>query len=346
MTDFPEPLTPPDADLQDFPFMPLHVARLRDSDLAAEEAPEACWYAVLLWAASWHQLPAGSLPDNETVLCKLIGLGRDLKTFRNFRDGMLRGFQKCSDGRLYHPVVAEQVREAWNSKLEQRWRTECARIKKFNQRNNSEIQAPSFDEFVSGTYTPVSRGTWQNVPGDIGSKGQGQGQGQGQGYIKEEENPPPPLLSIVEPDIPKHDPVLAVFDAWNAMAKTCDARGAEKLTDKRRSQIGARIDDYSEPIVIETIGLVPMQRWLMGDNDRSWKADLDFFIRPDTITKIREGKYVHGTHNGAGRVGSYSRGTRPDPAIDMLRAAEAASASGDWQNGGGVGDTVPAWLLE
>ena len=47
------PLTSPDADLQDFPFMPLHVARLRDSDLAAEGDPEGCWYAVLLWAAGW-----------------------------------------------------------------------------------------------------------------------------------------------------------------------------------------------------------------------------------------------------------------------------------------------------
>lgn len=108
-----EPLTPPDCDLQDFPFMPLHVARLRDSDLAAEANPEACWYAVLLWSASWHQIPAASLPDNETILARLCGLGRDLKTFRKHRDEAMRGFVKCSDGRLYHPVVAEQALESW-----------------------------------------------------------------------------------------------------------------------------------------------------------------------------------------------------------------------------------------
>lgn len=113
----PEPLTPPEADLQDFPFMPLHVARLRDSDLAAEGDPEACWYAVLLWAASWHQLPAGSLPDNDAVLTRLIGLGRDTTTFARHRDQALRGFVTCSDGRLYHPVVAEQVNSAWESKV-------------------------------------------------------------------------------------------------------------------------------------------------------------------------------------------------------------------------------------
>jgi hypothetical protein len=120
----PAPLTPADADLQDFPFMPLHVARLRDSDLAAEESPEACWYAVLLWAASWHQLPAGSLPDNDAILMRLVGLGRDARTWKKHSTGALRGFVQCSDGRLYHPVVAEQVNSAWQEKLAYRDRKE------------------------------------------------------------------------------------------------------------------------------------------------------------------------------------------------------------------------------
>ena len=111
-----EPLTPADCELTDFPFMPLHVARLRDSDLAAYIEPEACWYAVLLWAASWHQIPAASLPDDDRVLAKLCGLGRDIATFQKVRDGALHGFVKCSDGRLYHPVVAEQANEAWARK--------------------------------------------------------------------------------------------------------------------------------------------------------------------------------------------------------------------------------------
>lgn len=141
----PAPLTPADADLQDFPFMPLHVARLRDSDMAAIEEPEACWYAVLLWCAAWHQLPAGSLPDNDTVLMRLAGLGRDRNTWALHRNGALRGWVLCSDGRLYHPVVAEQVIEAWesrtahredrdsNAERQARWREEqrrmCARLR-------------------------------------------------------------------------------------------------------------------------------------------------------------------------------------------------------------------------
>lgn len=157
------PLTPMECDLQDFPFMPLHVARLRDSDLAGEEAPEACWYAVLLWAASWHQLPAASLPDNDAILTKLVGLGRDVRTFRKFKDGALRGFVLCDDGRLYHPVVAEQAINAWNSKLQQRWRMECAKIKKRNQRDKTDHPAPTFEEFLSSIFPAPGPGS---VPGD------------------------------------------------------------------------------------------------------------------------------------------------------------------------------------
>lgn len=192
----PAPLTPPDADLQDFPFMPLHVARLRDSDLAAEEHPEACWYAVLLWAASWHQIPAGSLPDNDTVLMRLVGLGRDSRTWKKHRVGALRSFTKCADGRLYHPVVAEQVIERWQRKVEQRHRTECARIKKANQRNGSDHPCPDFESFVTANFPasapylsfetrtnvpedkpPLSPETEADVPRETGSKGEGEGEG-------------------------------------------------------------------------------------------------------------------------------------------------------------------------
>lgn len=154
--------------------MPLQVARLRDSDLAAEESPEACWYAVLLWAASWHQLPAGSLPDNETVLMKLCGLGRDQRTFRKHRAGALRGFVKCSDGRLYHPVVAEQAIAAWEGKLEQRWRSECARIKKHNQRHGTSIDPPSLDEFKARDCQPVPLDKLDPSRGTGGTRPEGQ----------------------------------------------------------------------------------------------------------------------------------------------------------------------------
>lgn len=178
----PAPPIPADADLRPMPFMPLHVAKLRDSDLAAECEPEACWYAVLLWCSAWHQLPAGSLPDSDTVLCKLIGLGRDLKTWRLHKEQALRGWYLASDGRLYHPTVTQEVIRAWRARVEQMHRTECARIKKANQRNNRDDPTPTLEEFLAGrapaTRAALSQGTLDLVPEDDDDCPKGRPEGQ------------------------------------------------------------------------------------------------------------------------------------------------------------------------
>jgi len=104
-----KPMTPHDADLRGYPAMLLDVQRLRDSDIANESTGDEFRAAVLLWCASWHQLPAGSLPDSDRALCRLAGYGRDMDGWLQVRDGALRGWVLCDDGRLYHPVIAEKV---------------------------------------------------------------------------------------------------------------------------------------------------------------------------------------------------------------------------------------------
>ena len=114
-SDPPDPPVPPGTDLRDFRFMPLDVVRLRDSDLAATAAPETFRAAMLLWCAAWHQIPAGSLPDDDKTLAYLAGFGRDLDGWRKCNgDAMaaLHGFVKCTDGRLYHAVICEKVLES------------------------------------------------------------------------------------------------------------------------------------------------------------------------------------------------------------------------------------------
>lgn len=125
-----EPLTTLDVDLRDFAFMPLDVVRLRDSDLVAQASDAGFRAAVLLWCAAWHQVPAASLPDDERALAHLSGFGRDLKSWRAVRDEALRNFEKCSDGRLYHPIIAEKAKEAWQKKVAFQKRTAAARAAK------------------------------------------------------------------------------------------------------------------------------------------------------------------------------------------------------------------------
>ncbi|MFX7021136.1 DUF1376 domain-containing protein, partial [Acinetobacter baumannii] len=72
----PDPLIDSDVDLRDFAYMPLDVVRFRDSDFTAITDGEAFKAGVLLWCASWHQVPAGSLPNDDRILANLAGFGR------------------------------------------------------------------------------------------------------------------------------------------------------------------------------------------------------------------------------------------------------------------------------
>jgi len=112
----PDPMTPPECDLRDFAFMPLDVARLRDSDLTADASGDEFRAAVLLWCAAWHQVPAGSLPNDDKVIAHLAGYGRAPREWKKIRLGALRGFVECDDGRLYHPHVSAKAIEAWESR--------------------------------------------------------------------------------------------------------------------------------------------------------------------------------------------------------------------------------------
>lgn len=113
MSDLPAPPVPADADLRHFQTMPLHVQRLRDSELATIPDPEVRWANLMSWCAAWHQRPAGSLPDDDVQLAPLLGYGHTrggLRRWRRLRaKGGLLGWVKCSDGRLYHPEVVEMV---------------------------------------------------------------------------------------------------------------------------------------------------------------------------------------------------------------------------------------------
>lgn len=114
-----EPPVPADCDLRDFPFMPLDVVRLRDSTLAASATDAEFRCAVMLWCASWHQVPAGSLPDDERVLALLAGIGRGeaaLIEWRKHAAGALHGWVIATDGRLYHHTIAEKAKEAFARK--------------------------------------------------------------------------------------------------------------------------------------------------------------------------------------------------------------------------------------
>jgi len=83
------------------------------------------------------------------------------------------------------------------------------------------------------------------------------------------------------------DDIERVLDAW----KRTPFAQIRKLTSKRRTLLKARIKDYGVDDVIEAIEIAAKTPFCLGKNDRGWKADFEFLLRPDSIAKILEGKY-------------------------------------------------------
>lgn len=127
------PLTPADCDLRDFPRMMVDVPRLMNSGFnsAASRNPIAWMVGHKLWYRAWHQVPAGSLPDDDDELCHLSELGFDVKTWRKVKEIALRNWILCDDGRLYHPTLAEVALEAWIEKLLQRLSSGAGNAKRY-----------------------------------------------------------------------------------------------------------------------------------------------------------------------------------------------------------------------
>lgn len=277
-----KPLTTPDCDLRDFAFMPLDVVRLRDSDISAISSGDEFRCAVLLWCASWHQIPAASIPDDDKVLAQLAGFGRVVKEWLKVRDGALRGWIKCDDGRLYHPVVAEKANEAWEGKHKYREKKEADRIRLAEKRAAEKLknethkpQSSSGDiarqnENVAATNKEVAKsrgdngligtvdsgeGQWTVDSGELNTKTKAAHNSEIQDRAAADENQKPQTSSLTEVlqkhgvTLPESSPVLA---AWIAdgftLQQMLEAIGVARIRKPYPEKIPIK---YLDPILRE-----------------------------------------------------------------------------------------------
>jgi hypothetical protein len=113
MTELPDPLTPHDCDIRKYAWLPLSPSVLKGSKtwLRCKRNPALAFYHINLWTASWCQIPAASLEDDDDYLCDLAQCDPD--AWPGVRNAVLSGWIKCSDGRLYHAYVAEEALKAF-----------------------------------------------------------------------------------------------------------------------------------------------------------------------------------------------------------------------------------------
>ncbi|WP_132254718.1 DUF1376 domain-containing protein [Methylobacterium segetis] len=138
-TDLPAPLIPADTDITGLPGFMLNVERLFASELWALSTGDEMKAALALWGRAWQQSPAGSLPNDERLLAAFSGAGPRWKRVRAMA---LRGFVLCSDNRLYHRVLCEDVLRAARHKDLRRERTAAATKARLAKEDNDPTPPP------------------------------------------------------------------------------------------------------------------------------------------------------------------------------------------------------------
>jgi hypothetical protein len=259
VADLPEPLTPADCDLRDFQYMELDVRRLRDSEFAAGASGEAFRAGVLLWCAAWHQIPAASLPDNDIELANLAGYGRVVKEWKKVRAEALNGFVKCSDGRLYHAVIAEKALAAFKAKEAHAYNRFLDRLRKENKGREKEgkpqFGIPTMEQWKSGAYPhgipPTKQATSDGIPAENALRGNGEGT---------ERNGEGDSLSV--PDGTGGDAAAMGAEAvakltrdelWRAGKSLLHAEGRGLPMAQCGSFVGKLVKDYGDQIVVDAV---------------------------------------------------------------------------------------------
>ena len=83
-------------------------------------------------------------------------------------------------------------------------------------------------------------------------------------------------------------PAAVLVEAWNGLGLP----QVVKLTSGRLKSVNARM---SEPFFRENysrgLEMVRESKFCNGGNDRAWKADFDWFVKPDTLARVLENKY-------------------------------------------------------
>lgn len=101
--------------------------------------------------------------------------------------------------------------------------------------------------------------------------------------------------------------------SWNALEGVRQIRGG-KLTEKRRRAFRSRMKDASWACDYpKALAKFPLKCCRDQDPD-SWKPDIDWFLKPDTVSNILEGKYDWSKTNGNRKSDGAGPGQRHDPA--------------------------------
>lgn len=98
--------------------------------------------------------------------------------------------------------------------------------------------------------------------------------------------------TVADAPLPDPDPPQLAFDAWNDLAIDLALPIAQVLTPERKTKLRRRLEECGG---LEgwaaALARIRGSPFLLGKNDRRWKADLDFVLQKKSFTRLMEGSY-------------------------------------------------------
>lgn len=105
------------------------------------------------------------------------------------------------------------------------------------------------------------------------------------------------LVGAERADPPERYPVQQAYELYNLVAQDCGlprAKG-EKPTPERARKIRARLKDHGFDGWKQALTNLSQSEFLLGKNDKGWRADLDFVLQPKSFNRLIEGFYQNET---------------------------------------------------
>ncbi|MGH7605432.1 MAG: hypothetical protein ACRENK_15730 [Gemmatimonadaceae bacterium] len=140
----------------------LDMHRVEHSDTWALAAADLRPWLLMLWCVSWQQHPVGSLPVDDVIIAAKIGMPH--AQFRVHRETLLRGWYRCDNGRLYHPVITERVLELLEQRRTEAWRKRARRAAPAMNGSGDSLGSEKHD----ATHNESNQQHDSNVPRDSG----------------------------------------------------------------------------------------------------------------------------------------------------------------------------------
>lgn len=270
----------------------LDYERIEQSDTWVLASPEMRPWLLMLWMTAWKQVPCGTLPANDELVAARIGM--DLRVFRANRDILMRGWFLASDGRLYHPVIAEQVLNLVALRNKEATRKQAYRDKK-NQSLASE--SPTGQHWDSNgipvgatlpepepepEYLVVPNGTTRPANAEpVASKKVFPGCNH------------QAVIDLYHQTLP----TLNRIEVWNevrqGLLRSRWREVAAEMVKEGKTADEAALLDWWRTLFVYVGKSKFLTGRAEGSKDRPFKADLEWIIRPTNFAKIIEGKY-HG----------------------------------------------------